>query len=219
MQLETGGANASLDGGAAPAFAPNAPTDGRKTGKWQSRYTDQEARSSIRKEGALVWGFLLVALGLTVAVALQTQLHFIPLPEQATASLAPFVLSFLGGFLGGTLFSMKWLYHTVAKGIWNRDRRLWRVFTPFLSAGAALTIILLCASGVLPFFGPELVRSHPGALGLSIVFGYFSDRAFSALGNVMTGIGMSPPVRSESSSQEPRSASPQADSADEPPER
>jgi hypothetical protein len=177
----------------APSFAPNTPTDGRGEGNWKSRYEEKSAQRAIVLEATIVWVFLLTALMLIVGVALQTQANFVPLPEQATTRLTPYLLSFLGGFLGGTLFSMKWLYHTVAKGIWNRDRRLWRVFTPLLSAGAALTIILLCASGVLPFFGPDLVRGHAGALGLSIVFGYFSDRAISALGNVMTGIGMSAP--------------------------
>lgn len=180
-------------GAPTPSFAPNTPTDGRPKGDWKSRYQDQDARRAIIVESVFVWSFLLVALTLIVGVALQTQLHYIPLAGQVTNVLAPYFFAFLGGFLGGTLFSMKWLYHTVAKGIWNRDRRLWRIFTPLLSAGAALTIILLCASGILPFFGPDLVRSHAGALGLSIVFGYFSDRAFSALGNVMTGIGMTAP--------------------------
>jgi hypothetical protein len=171
-------------------FAPNTPSDNRRAGEWKTRYADTRARRAIVTEAIFVWGYLLLALVATVAVALETQLNVLPIPAESTMTLAPYVLSFHGGFIGGTLFSMKWLYHTVARGIWNHDRRLWRIFTPLLSAGAAVTVVLLCASGVLPFFGPDLVRSLAGSLGLSIVFGYFSDRAFSALGNVMTGIGM-----------------------------
>lgn len=184
-----------------PSFAPNAPTDGRLKGDWKTKY-ERAAITAIRLEGLLVWGFLIAALGLIVLVALQTQVHILPISRAATTALAPYFFAFLGGFLGGTLFSMKWLYHSVARNIWNRDRRLWRVFTPLLSAGVALTIVLLCASGVLPFFGPDLVRSPPGALGLSIVFGYFSDRAFSALENVMSGLGMSDQRKPPNSSSE-----------------
>ncbi|WP_136055937.1 hypothetical protein [Microbacterium sp. K24] len=189
----------------ATSFAPAAPTDGRSEGDWQTKY-EPAARKSIQFEGFLIWTYLVLALALIVAVVTQTHLHFIPLPRHATAALAPYFLAFLGGFLGGTLFSMKWLYHTVARNIWNRDRRLWRVSTPLLAAGAALTIILLCASGVLPFFGPELVRSPAGALGLSIVFGYFSDRAFSTLENVMSGLGMEKKTKPATGATSPNTA-------------
>lgn len=163
-----------------PGFAPDEPTDERELGEWASRYSDPEAHRAIVFEAIFVWVALAVSILAIVAVAVTLRM----LPEQQLRQfgpIAPFALAYLGGMLGGTLFSMKWLYHTVAKGIWNRDRRLWRTFTPFLSGGASLTVILLCASGAIPLFGPELVRTEVGALGLSVVFGYFSDRAFSAL--------------------------------------
>lgn len=181
------------DDDAIPAFAPNALNDDRVEGDWKSRYKDREARRSILFESIYVCACLVVALGLIVAVTFCDAANLTPLPRATISVLQPFVLAFLGGFLGGILFTMKWLYHSVAKGLWNRDRRLWRIFTPLLSSGAALTIILLCSSGVLPFFGPELARSSDGALGLSIVFGYFSDRAFSSLENLLSGIGMRKP--------------------------
>lgn len=164
----------------APGFAPEEPTDERDLGQWESRYSEKEARRAIQFEAGFVWislGFSILAiLGVACALVVWTEPEF-----QRFHPVAPFALSYLGGMLGGTLFSMKWLYHSVAKGLWNRDRRLWRTFTPFLSGGASLTVILLCASGAIPLFGPELVRTEVGALGLSVVFGYFSDRAFSAL--------------------------------------
>jgi hypothetical protein len=173
-----------------PAFAPNALNDDRHEGDWKTRYGDKDALTGIRLESAYVLICLVLSVGSIAAVAICDTAKITPLPHAVITALQPYVLSFLGGFLGGTLFTMKWLYHSVAKGVWNRDRRLWRLFTPLLSAGAALTIILLCSSGVLPFFGPNLAQSSIGALGLSIVFGYFSDRAFSSLENLLSGIGM-----------------------------
>lgn len=164
-----------------PGFAPDEPTDERAVGDWFTRYPDATARRAIRFEAGFVWGTLALSVVGITAVATQSVIQVIPIETKDWAALSPFVLSYLGGILGGTLFAMKWLYHSVAKCLWNRDRRLWRTFTPFLSGGASLTIILLCASGALPLFGPELVRTNVGALGLSIVFGYFSDRAFSSL--------------------------------------
>jgi hypothetical protein len=164
----------------APGFAPNEPTDERGIGDWATRYPP-DARNAIRVEAVFVSICLLVSLIGTLAVAIESASFVVPMKHAAWLALSPYLFAYLGGLLGGTLFTMKWLYHTVAKGIWNRDRRLWRVFTPFLSGGASLAVILLCASGALPFFGPQLVRTNAGALGLSIVLGYFSDRAFSAL--------------------------------------
>jgi hypothetical protein len=163
-----------------PGFAPNEPTDERGLGEWTTRYP-VEARNAIRFEAIFVSVCLLLALVGTLAIAIESVSFVFPIRHASWAALSPYLFSYMGGLLGGTLFTMKWLYHTVAKQIWNRDRRLWRIFTPFLSGGASLAVILLCASGALPFFGPQLVRTNVGALGLSIVLGYFSDRAFSAL--------------------------------------
>lgn len=100
----------------------------------------------------------------------------------------PFTLAFFGGALGGTLFALKWLYHSVAKGIWNHDRILWRLFAPLLSAGAATTFVILSASGVLPFFGRELASSPGGATGIGLLVGFFSDRAFSMFENTIQSL-------------------------------
>lgn len=169
------------DEATAPGFAPEEPTDERPIGDWKSRYQDKLAKRAIQFEAAFVWGCLIITIASVLAIAMLSTSTQTLLEKSVISTLSPFVLSYIGGVLGGTLFAMKWLYHTVARGLWNRDRRLWRIFTPFLSGGAALTVILLCASGVVPLFGADVVRTNVGALGLSIVFGYFSDRAFSSL--------------------------------------
>lgn len=164
-----------------PDFAPGEPTDGREVGHWASRYESKEAKGAIRFEATYVFVSLAIYVVLICVVAADSVWSFSGLKKSAEMMLSPFVLAFLGGCLGGTLFAMKWLYHTVARGTWNRDRRLWRLFTPFLSGGAALSVILLCASGVLPIFGPAIVHTNAGALGVAVFLGYFSDRAFSGL--------------------------------------
>jgi hypothetical protein len=45
--------------------------------------------------------------------------------------------AWIGGVLGGSVFSIKWLYHSIARGKWHLDRRPWRFLTPLMS-GARL---------------------------------------------------------------------------------
>ena len=165
----------------APDFAPSEPTDGRSIGDWKTRYAHPQARASIRVEAIYVSIVLFLSVVLICAAVFLAVWDVGSFQRSRWLEVSPFVLSFLGGCLGGTLFTMKWLYHTVARGTWHRDRRLWRLFTPFLSGGAALAVVLLCASGVIPVFGPGIVRTNVGALGVSVLLGYFSDRAFSGL--------------------------------------
>lgn len=171
----------SDDDAAATEFAPAEPTDGRKRGDWQTRYTEKTARRRIRWEAGYVSASLIGYPILMLAVALQFGREALGISEEDWNILSPFVLAYLGGALGGTLFSTKWLYHAVARGTWNVDRWLWRVFTPMLSAGAAEAIVLLSAGRIIPIFGADLVRTNAGALGVAILVGYFSDKTFSRL--------------------------------------
>jgi hypothetical protein len=162
-----------------PAEVPS-KTDGRLPGDWESRYVDA-AKKQIRREALYVAASVVVYLTLIAIVPLASRHEIVGIDPADVKPVAPQVLSFLGGCFGGTMFAMKWLYHSVAKYNWNADRRLWRYFTPILSGGGALCVVLLSSAGVLPLFGPDIVRSETGALGIGIVLGYFSDRVFSAL--------------------------------------
>lgn len=172
------------DDGQQPAytgFAPEARTDGRHVGSWNSRFIEKTARTQIAIEALYVF----LILTLTPFLLIVIEFHIWPssevLSDAQWTTLTPFAFAYIGGIFGGTLFATKWLYHTVAKGTWNADRLLWRLFTPLLSGGVALTIILLAAGQVIPLFGAELVRTSSGALGVAIFVGYFSDKAFSRL--------------------------------------
>jgi hypothetical protein len=161
--------------------SPTKDRDGRLPGQWASRYPDPDATKQICREAWYVGFsfFFYLALIALVGYASRNPVH--ESDPHIVSGFAPQALAYLGGSLGGSLFALKWLYHSVAKQQWNIDRRLWRYFTPALSGGAALCVVLLSGSGVLPLFGTDIVRTETGALGISIVLGYFSDRVFSAL--------------------------------------
>lgn len=163
----------------APGSTP-VKTDGRFPGHWEPRYTG-EALRRIRREAIYVGGSVILYLILIGVVAYASKHPIDGTDPEIIRPFAPKVLAYLGGAFGGTMFAMKWLYHSVAKNVWNADRRYWRYFTPALSGGGALCVVLLSTSGVLPLFGTDIVRTPSGALGISIVLGYFSDRVFSAL--------------------------------------
>lgn len=187
-------------------FGPR--TDGRKRFEYQTRYLSYPEQSPSkdtrgswfvnRSPWVQIWleaAYVLFAFA-TASLALgyvaanpysATGLSF-AISEERWPEVRPFIMAFLGGTLGGSLYAMKWLYHSVAKGWWNRDRVLWRLFTPLLAAGTATIIVVMSASGVLPLFGPALASSAGGATAIAMLVGFFSDRAFSALENTMQGI-------------------------------
>lgn len=170
-----------------PGFAPNEPTDGRPRGDWTTRYTDPAAQRAIRFEAAYVLFVNLFTVLAMLALVLRWPESRIGVDDATWNRLSHWALAWLGGMLGGSLFSMKWMYHSVAKGLWNQDRRLWRIFTPILSAGVGFTIVVLSTARILPLFGADLVSSNVGALGVATLVGYFSDQTISRLADMAEG--------------------------------
>jgi hypothetical protein len=167
------------------AFAPDDLSDGREPGDWGSRYTDKEAVKAIKFEG-----FYLAAH--VAGIPLVLFLVFLFRTGKCSwfdSSYEPVwraMTAWLGGALGGTLFSAKWLYHAVAKWTWNRDRRLWRLFTPHLSGGLAFAVVLGIASGILRIFDPSAMNSLKATFIVAFLVGYFSDQAIAKLTEVAT---------------------------------
>jgi hypothetical protein len=82
------------------------------------------------------------------------------------------------------LFTIKWLYHSVAKGGWHIERRLWRVFTPHVSGALACMVVVLISGGIFPVLNAHSVDSLGGVVGISFLVGYFSDHAIAKLTEV-----------------------------------
>lgn len=171
-----------------PGFAPEDLADGRAKGSWQTRYSDSAARKAIRVEFIYV---LIITLLAPVSIAITSfgwPRAWLHLDMPTWVHVQHYSYAWLGGLFGGSLFTMKWLYHSVAKGSWHQDRRLWRIFTPLLSAGVGFTIVLLSATRVLPLFGADTVGTNGGALGVGVLVGYFSDLTLSRLADVAFGV-------------------------------
>lgn len=171
-----------------PGFAPAEPTDGRKLGDWQTRYSDPVAKRGIRKE-ALYLGFWLAftLIGLVLIVLGMPQ-QWLGLSEEFLHYFNLSVGAWLAGTLGGTLCAIKWLYHTVARNIWNIDRRLWRIFTPHISGALSFVVIFVVSSGLFGFFNPSAVDNLSFVIALGFLTGYVSDKAAGKLVEIATSI-------------------------------
>lgn len=155
-------------------------TDGRQPGDWQSRYPEIAARR-IFWEATYLAALLLGLLCCVVLVSLNWPAGWLRIPPSEYLLGKPYALGFLAGDIGGTLFSLKWLYHSVARNLWNQDRGLWRVFTPHVSGVLALGTISLLSSGLLRMFDAASMSQVRSTLGIGFLIGYFSDSAVAKL--------------------------------------
>jgi len=167
-----------------PGFGQADPTDGREFLEWKSKYSEPPARQGIRLE-AIYLGILLVVVPLAMVVLwLEYPKYWLRLSDQSYRPVLRFGMAWLGGMLGGTLFDVKWLYHSVARQLWHLDRRLWRLFTPHISGGLAFAMIVLISSGLVRIFDSRAVNSLSSIIGISFLVGYFSDSAIAKLTEV-----------------------------------
>lgn len=166
-----------------PDFAPVDPTDGRELLEWRSRYP-KDAKKSLRSEAIYLASLLFLTPLLMVILWLEYPKHNLSLSDEKYESLLRYSLAWLGGVLGGTLFDLKWLYHSVARQIWHLDRRLWRVFTPHISGGLAFAVIALISSGMFRILDRQATESRALVVGVAFMVGYFSDSAIAKLAEI-----------------------------------
>lgn len=165
--------------------------DGRKLGFWSSRY-NLRAWTQIIVEFVLLFLYLVVANYFLLdsitekpdEYAREGFIYSSFLGVYVADDKAQWIALGLAGFVGGAVFDLKWMYHSVAKGIWNVDRCLWRIIVPFNSAMVSLFTGFLCASGVVPLLRNESFDDYYVLLGFGFVFGYFSDNILAALQNL-----------------------------------
>lgn len=154
--------------------------DHRAEGHWESRWNNA-ARVGIRIDAAYVG----VVFFLTLVMLLLTwrgttyELLAYGCTSCSPTKFNQYAFFFIGGVLGGTMFGLKYLYKVVARGYWNIDRRLWRIFSPFLSGGSALAIGGLLDSGMLGLSIKSSSTSFYFSLGF--ISGYFADSALAKM--------------------------------------
>lgn len=164
--------------------------DGREVGNWQSRF-DPSAWAQIILE--LI--YLLILLVVCVSVLIdgatgvvtengRTVVKSSLVERELSLSTARWIALAVTGMIGGIVFDLKWLYHSVGHGVWNRDRVLWRLIVPFNSAMVSLFTGFLFASGVIPFLRNEEFSNIYTLLGFGFLFGYFSDNILAAMQNI-----------------------------------
>lgn len=156
-------------------FAPTDLTDGRKEDDWKSRYSDRRCRFQICMEAFYLAVLLYGSAFLLLLIWIGTPQDWLNVSDGRYASFQVYSYAWLGGLLGGTLFAIKWLYHTVGKGFWNADRLAWRFFTPHLSSAFSFGLIALVTSSIFPVLDQDLLRQSAAVVGLSLLLGYFSD--------------------------------------------
>lgn len=176
---------------AAPGKTDSASlTDGRAERDWKSIYpfsvwiqiTVELAWLVLMFGGALYFlGRIAVAQTLGVESAIVTFICGNSVPGNP---LFVWAATGAAGVVGGSCFAFKWLYHTVAKMRWHRDRVIWRFIVPPVSGALALFTALMIKSGIVPFLS-TLPFDNP-IVGASYGFfvGLFSDNLLAALQNL-----------------------------------
>lgn len=154
--------------------------DDREVAQWESRYVPK-AIAQIRIDAIFVGIVFITTLVLLILTWRGTlfNLGAYGCGDCDRAIFDKYLYFFLGGLLGGTLFGIKFLYKVVARGYWNMDRRLWRIFSPFISGGLALAVGTLIDSGVLGLTTKSAAPSTFFSIGF--ITGYFADSALAKM--------------------------------------
>lgn len=158
--------------------------DGREIGEWKSRYP-KEAIAEIRFDAWFVGLVLIATLVMLILVWNGMVYAFVSRTcgnSCSPATFTKFALFFLGGLLGGILFGIKYLYKVVGRGAWNMDRRLWRIFSPFVSGGLALAVGAMIDSGIVGL--TTKTSSSSAHLAMGFITGYFADGALAKMQDV-----------------------------------
>ncbi len=160
-------------------------TDNRGAGEWKSRYP-LLAWTQILAELLYLVAGLASALSLLYQIAVTA--HAVNGPglwpgvfKGASRHTLALGAVAIGGACGGFAFALKWLYHSVARGWWNRDRIVWRLVVPLLSATLALFTALMIGSGLIPIFSTKITEGPRMGAAYGFFVGFFSDNLLARL--------------------------------------
>ncbi len=104
----------------------------------------------------------------------------------------------IAGLMGGTMFGLKWQYRVAARGWWHRDRRVWRLCSPWLSASLAMMIGIAIDGGLLGLsFSRDAANTASTLLSIGFVTGYFADSALAKLQDIATVVFSNTPKESD----------------------
>jgi hypothetical protein len=142
---------------------PAHENDHRPIGDYGSRYTSAAWFQIVIELVVLLTYIGLAIAGVACAVHLKIAKPHTAFGPSATlesfvASTSPWGSMFFSALAGGAIFATKWLYHSVAKGEWNRDRILWRFIAPINSAVLATAAGFGIIGGHHALSGPKFLR-------------------------------------------------------------
>ena len=153
---------------------PPLPNDNRERWDWKTKY-DDDAWKIIYKEaiylGILLFvGFVLLIINY-IRIPFAAVSFFQNKPESVVTK--EFYCAIFG-FIGGTIYGIKILYKAVAHGRWHADRKLWRIFTPWVSLVLSIVIASIMSDTILSI-------NNYGAVLIGFFAGYFSESAIGKL--------------------------------------
>lgn len=155
--------------------------DGRKVGEWQSRWP---SRVWIQVSIEAIYLVILMVLAFSMLGYAWFELPqaLLSSPSGRAADFIRYWHYAFAGLLGGTVFAMKWLYHSVAKGSWNVDRIIWRLLSPWIAFSLAFAVGVLMTSGSVAT--KVDIESASGWMSLGFLVGLFSDTAVGKMQEV-----------------------------------
>jgi hypothetical protein len=151
--------------------------DGRKPYDYVTKY-DKVAIKEIRKDCLFIFIVFFLAVFFVFLTLSGIFASLFQFTTEYIIIVNYYALYSFSGLLGGIVFSMKFFYHAVAKGMWNLDRRYWRVMSPFISMAIALVIGGMASAGMLT---AQQSSSNAGCLVIGFIAGYFADNALAKM--------------------------------------
>lgn len=166
---------------------PGDPTDGRQKYECESAYS-RGCRVQIFVEALYLTVLMVVAAYLIIWYVAGDSMLFFYFDASAGQLSKPVrdLLAFpIAGLIGGTMFGLKWQYRVSARGWWHKDRRVWRICSPWLSAALAMMVGIAIDGGLLGLsFSHNAANPTSTLLSVGFVTGYFADSALAKLQDI-----------------------------------